>query len=415
MNKNFAALALPLFPLWPFGGFLLSLLNLKIWTSSIVFVLFYAVFGYSFAFEESSADSFRYALVFQVFEFSSMTDIYTLYKAGGTTDIYRNFIFGLTKIFTNNPKVLYAFFGSVFGLFSYLSLRMISEVKGNRIDFYFFILILMFYSIYPIPAMNGARFNTAAILFFYSSSSFLLNGKISWIWGILATPLFHFSFLFIIPFIFLFKFFGGFFYSRNKILHWLFVAFIISFILKWFLDTNAINIGFFSNSGILSDSVERKINIYNSEQATEIIKQRNSLFHKVSKPFSYLMSIYFFVFLLKARQIIEKIRIRNDLHKHLAFIYFFLTISHLASTIPSGGRFVAIGYLFVILLMIRFYKFLPVNIYREYIILGLPVFAFTISFGLVFLSISLVSPTLWYGNIFLIISEGMNFIMDFSF
>lgn len=410
MDERVHKLALPLFIVWPFGGFLLSLTNLRVWTSGLVFVLFCAVFGFSFAFENTSADSFRVAYVFQQFNFSSLKDIYLVYREGGSTDLYRFLIYGITKIFTNNPKVLYALFGTVFGLFLYLSLRLAVVEKGNKNDIYAFLLILFFFALNPIPAMNGARFNTAVWVFFYSTMNFLFMGNKRWAFGVLATPLIHFSFLFAISFVFLFYFFGRFFYSESKVTNWLFYCFVICFGLYWILGTNVINIGFLSDSNLFSSSVSKKIDLYTNDTITEMVDARrsSSVFLRVSGIFRNLMNIFIFIFLIRIRKIINIIGGHKNIHRLLAFIFLFLSFGYLASSIPSGSRFIALSNVFCLFLFIKMYRLLP-NYLSNQILWGIPVFSFSIAFGIVYMSITLVDAKLWYGNLFWIIYEGLNF------
>lgn len=411
MYKNLSKIALPLFVFWPFGAFLFSLFDFKSKSSAIVYVLFVTVFGYSFTFQDTSADSYRVAMVFDFFDFSTLSNIYFAYQAGGLTDLYRFFLYGLTKMFTNNPKVLFALFGFVFGIFSYLSIRLVVNEKRNRHGIYWSIIIFLFFASNPITNINGARFWTATLIFFYSTANFLFYNKKGWIIGILSTPLVHFSFLFVIPPVFLFYFFQKFFYSSTVIRSWLFISFVVLFFVSFFLETNSIKIGFLSESSFLSSSVSKKVDLYNSDRITEAVDARSSsLFHTVTRYFGYIKKIYFFIFLLAARQMIMRIKIRKQsLNKQLAFILFFLSFSFVASVIPSGSRFVAVGFLFTLLFIARLYFLFPTDEMKKFVLWSLPVFSFGILFGIGYLSISLVSSTIWYGNLPWIIWEGIGY------
>ncbi|MBU2061422.1 MAG: hypothetical protein KKH44_06180, partial [Bacteroidetes bacterium] len=154
--------------------------NIKLKSSAFVIIFFTVLFGYSFSFTDSSADSYRIAYVFSVFDFSSFASIIQIYQGGESVDVYRFLVYGITKVFTNNPKVLYAICGFVFGLFMYLSLRLFANEKGSRTDLYTSLLFLFFFSFNPITNLNGFRFYTAAWVFFYSIYNFSIYGKKKW-------------------------------------------------------------------------------------------------------------------------------------------------------------------------------------------------------------------------------------------
>lgn len=417
MNKKLSALALPLFIFWPFGAFILSLSNLKSKSSAVIWVLFSTIFGYAFAFQFTSADSYRMAMVFDHFNFSSLDDIYYLYRAGALTDLYRYLLYGITKSFTNNPKVLFAFFGFVFGIFSYLSIRSVVIEKGNKQSVYWSIILFIFFTLNPITNINGARFYTAAALFFYSISSFLFSNNKKWMLGILLAPLIHFSFLFATIPVFFFYFFQKIFYNKTKIQNWVFTVFIITFFASWLLETNALNTGFLSEISPLK-SVSNKVDLYTSDRITETVNQRRSesLFLRVSRPFSYIIKIYFFLFLIIAKKLVNKMNIpKQNLNKLLSFILFFLSFGYVASSVPSGGRFLTIGYLFTMVLIAKLYYIFPSKKIKKYILWSLPVFSFSILFNIGYLSYALASSTLWYGSVPWIIWEGIGFEFKYIF
>ena len=411
MRKKISALALPLFALWPFGAFLLSLLDIKSKSSALVFVLFSALFGYAFNFEFQSADSYRVALVFNEFELSSLNDIIVLYKSGGMTDLYRNMMYGITKQFSNNPKVLFMLFGLVFGVINYYALRVIIREKDERYGIILSVIVFIFFVSNPITNINGARFWTATSLFFLASMNFLFYKNKRWLIGILLCPMIHFSYILPLIITLVFYFLQPLFYSSSKVRRWLIVAFFSSFILSFVLDTNAVNVNFLNDSSLIPHSIARKIDIYTSEEVTIAVKERrDSLFLTVSRLFSYSKRVFFFIFLLFIISKSKKYIMPNEyITKLLSFIIFFLTISYLLSFIPSVARFVYVGFSFVLVLFIRIYHFFPDSNMKRFILILLPVYALDIFFDSAYLPTLLVSPTVWYGNFFWIISEGIGY------
>ena len=412
MNNKIYKLCLPLFLLWPFGSFLLALRKINSKSSAIVIILFCAVFGYSFVFMETSADSYRMAWVFNNFSHISFSEIYQLYIQGDIPDIYKFVFYGITKTFSNNPKVLFSLFGLVFGVFWYLSLRIFSTELALQRDVFIVILFIAFFACNPINNVNGARFNTATWLFFYSTYCLVIHNQKKWILGLFCTPLLHFSFLFVAPLILFFYVFKNLFNSNSKFSSILYYTFIFTFLSSFVMDTNVIKLDFLSNAIPLQDSITNKISIYNSDEIGELYKNRTStsFFLTLSKYFGYAMKIYFFTFIIFSKKLIEKIKYQDSkLNKLLVFILFFMSISYILSSIPSGGRFFIIGYIYCILLMLKLYRIYPINKIKKFIVWLLPVFSFQILFGIGYLSYALVSSTLWYGNLFWIIYEGIGF------
>ena len=113
MNKRLAKFALPLFIFWPFGSFLYAMQNVKLRSSGIVIVLFSMVYGYSFSFTDTTADSYRIAYIFTVYDFSSFESIIALYQDGDTVDIYRFIMYGIAKLFQTIQKCFFIVWFSV--------------------------------------------------------------------------------------------------------------------------------------------------------------------------------------------------------------------------------------------------------------------------------------------------------------
>ena len=409
--KRYAKLSLPLFIFWPFGAFVLSLFNLKSKSSALVFILFCTVFGYSFSFEFTSADSYRIALVFNNYSFSSLGAVFEAYRAGFLTDLYINLMYGITKSNSNNPKVLYAYFGFVFGLFSYLSVRLLLKEKGKKNSLLWGVIVFIFFITNTITNVNGARFFTAAWVFFYSVMNLFFFGKKRWLLGVLITPLIHFSYLAVLIPIVLFYIFKRFMYSNGETYRWVFIMFTASFFISMLLETNSFSIGFLTDSSLLSGSLTRKLSYYNSAELSETIENRSgSLFLVVSKYFGYIKKIYYFILLLVIYRIIKKLELPpNNLNKLLAFTLFFLSFGYLISVFPSAGRFINIGFLFTLFLFARLYYLVPSRKLQRLALWSLPVHALNIFFHNAYLPTLLASSTLWYGNLFWIIWEGIGF------
>ncbi|MEY4835737.1 MAG: hypothetical protein RI980_1852 [Bacteroidota bacterium] len=416
MNKRLAGLGLPLFILLPLSGFLFSLFDFKSKKSAFIYVAFSILYGYSISFSETGADSYRYALAFANFDNSLNYDrIITLYQLGELRDLYRLILFYLTSIFTSNPKVMYALAGGIYGFLSYLNLRILLNQKKQSSDKYIFLLILIFFTFVSLSNINGFRFWTGAMLLFYSSYHFILKKKNFWVFGVLVTPLFHYGFMPVMPLIIIYKFFlHPFLYNESGVSPILYYLFITSFIISWVLSTNSIDIGFIKDNDVFSGEVANRIEFLNSERATSIVKSRveSSLFLSVQKYFNIFIKIYVFIAVLFLKNRILKIK-GNKLEYNtiLAFVMFFYSFAFIATSFPSGARFLNIAHLFLMLLMVIMYVKYSNRNFKKIISWSLPVFSFNILFTNGMLSWLILTPTFWYGNFFWIIIEGLDFII----
>jgi hypothetical protein len=232
--------------------------------------------------------------------------------------------------------------------------------------------------------------------------------------GLLITPLVHFSFLFVIPYFILFKFFKKITYNNKGIPKWVLVIYIVTFLLSWILDTNVIKLDGLNGLLGFSGSIENKVDLYNSDQITEVINERQtSLFHRVNKLFSSLIKILFFMIIIKVYNILKIFN--NQSHNRLfAFILTFTSFSYIAAIIPSGGRFLTLAYLFLLILILRLFKEYPTKGLKRSILWMIPVFSYSVLFSIVFLSYRLVEPSLWFGNVFWIILEGMYYKVTYT-
>ncbi|GGE00573.1 EpsG family protein [Planktosalinus lacus] len=416
MNKKIAGLGLPVFFIQPLVGFCLSLYNIRSRVSGIVYVLFAMVIGYAISFSNTSADSLRYAEAFMRFDNTlDYNALVRLYREGELRDLYRLLLFYFVSIFSSNPKVMYAFAGLVYGVFSYLSLRVLVKERGSNSDTYLFFLSLIFFTYYvSLVNVNGFRFNTGALVLFYSLYNFIFQKKSIWVIGILITPLFHYGFLPVIPIFILYKLVHQFFYNKIGVKPLLYYVFVITFLASWFLETNLIKIGFLSQMDIFSGAIGNRMEFLNSSEVANLVDSRkdNSLYLNVKTYFDYGIKIWVFVMVLFIRKLLKKsVGDKSEFTKLFAFVIFFYCLSFVLSTIPSGARFLGIAHLFMILLLVKIYTvYKEVNI-KRLIGWSLPVFSFNILFINVLLPILILTPTFWYGNLFWIIIEGMDFYL----
>lgn len=413
MFKRFSGVALPMFFILPVIGFIFSLFNFRSKTTALIYVGFAMLFGYSISFSNSSADSFRYALAFANFDNTlNYNKIVDLYQAGELRDLYRLLLFYFTSLFTSNPKVMYAVAGLVYGILSYWCLSLFVRERGPGWDNYTLILSVIFFTYISISGINSFRFNTGALLFFYSTYRLIIKRDTLWIIGVLLTPFIHYGFIAIVPVVLIYSLVGRWFYSVDGVSKLLYFFFILTFVVSWFLGTNSINIGFLSQSEALSGAVGSRLEYINSHEVAEIVDNReeSSTFVAFQKYFSHAVKLYVFVVILYLRNLFGRFKGDKTRYTRLfAFVLFFYSVSFIASSIPSGGRFLSIAHLFLIILLSMCYAIYKGKDIKRIIMLSIPVFIFHILFLNIMLPILVLTPSLWYANIFWIIGDGLNF------
>lgn len=415
MNKKIAGLGIPIFFILPWVGFLLSLFDLKSKRSAFVYIAFAMLFGYAISFSDTSADSYRYAEAFARFDNTMNYDtLILMYRSGELRDLYRLLLFYFTSLFSSNPKLMYTYAGLIYGIFSYLNLRIFVNKVGNKWDKYVFVLALVFYTYASLSNINGFRFWTGGMLFFYATYNFIIEKKARWIIGLIITPLFHYGFILIVPILILYRFIHPVLYNNNKVKPLLLYIFLVAFIFSWVLSTNAINIGFLLQPGVLDGAAADRIEFMNSSDTANLVETRaeNSLFLSVQKYFTIGIKIYVLITVLLINKFFKKMKGDKLAYTNIfAFVLFFYAFSFIATSFPSGGRFMNIAHLFLFLLLAKVYVISKTKSFQNLILWSLPVFAFNIAFTNLMLPFLILTPTFWYGNFFWIITEGLDFYL----
>ena len=408
MQKRKIDLELPLFLLWPFGSFLLALRSIPSRKSGFIYVLFTTLFGYAFSFTTISADSYRVAWGFTNSHYT-IEKIFFNYSIGAITDVYKSLMYSLTQLFSENPKVLFALFGFVFGFFSYISLKLILDIKWKQRDKFVAIIALVYFASNAIININGARFYTAAIIALCAIINLYYYNRRIWIIALVATIFIHFSYLFIVPVIILFYFLRSFLFKSKNTPKWIYLAFYVGFFLSFLSDTNLLNVDFLS--GVLSTSVADKVELYNSSELSERYEERGeTFFHTVSRSFSTIVKVYLFIIVLYIKR-----RLKNDvvlsekLQMLFSFVLLFFAITFALSIVPSGGRFITIANQLFLFFLVHYYLIDNSKNTKRLIIGLLPAFAFLLLFQIGYLGIVLTSSTIWYGNLIWLIYEGWDY------
>ncbi len=402
MKKSLTVIGFPLLFILPWISYLISLINIKSRMSAFIYIFCAAFFGYAIGFSNTSADSYRYALAFMSFERpDSYLSIIEMYLDGELRDIYRISLFYIASFFGNSANLVYAFAGLVYGLITYSNLRIYVYERGAKTGIYTFILALLFITFCSLSNINGFRFNTGAMLAFYSIYKLVIEDKKIWVVGLFVAPLMHYSFALLIPVILIIKLVIPFTYRSSSTKSFIFYIFVITFASSFFLSTNIIDVNFITSSNILPSAASDRMSYVNSEQVTEIVDARSegSLFLTVSSYFSYLVSAYVFFVILYMRNFIKKNSIYSkEINIMFSFTVLYYSFAYIAGSIPSGLRFMDIAHMFLIIFLCRFYKFYGTYKIKRLIFISIIPFSFKILFTNIAMPILLLNPKFWYGG-----------------
>lgn len=333
--------------LWIFNPFISAIYLFKNFKQNrriypYLFISFF--FGLSFVVSTSGADSEYYASQLKQYHrqnislFQVIGDFYS--EEGAKLDIYQPLVTWFISLFTDNVKVLFAFFALVFGYFWFKSLILIRS--NIHIPFKGLVLLIFLFLALtnPIWNINGVRMWTAVGCFFYGLVILHLEkDKKGWIY--LVLPMFiHFSLLIALVVYALYVVTP---YKNKTILF--FSAFIFTFFLGE-LDLEIIR-GYFEKA---PEFLENKGSYLNEEYVEKVSEAKERFAgHVILARTLAKYSVFFVTILMYYYYTLYKSKITNH-YFHVIFTLglFFASFSNLASNIPSGGRFAVLSNLIIL-------------------------------------------------------------------
>jgi hypothetical protein len=186
---------------WPVMALVYGWLNKKSIRFKNVIWAFCTFFGLAFIISSDVIDASRYAEWLKGYYESPLSYFDQLNKIFngelGRGDYYEVLVGVTIAQFTANYKVLFAFYGLIFGYFYSRNISLVLDKINHNVTIWTIPLIVLLVFINPIWNINGARFYTAAQVFVYGFLQYYINGKRSGLMVILMSPIFHFSFVFI--------------------------------------------------------------------------------------------------------------------------------------------------------------------------------------------------------------------------
>jgi hypothetical protein len=352
-NKN----SIILFLIWPFFALTFAIRNYKSeWAKNIVW-LFVIFHGYTLTVHsetaEGSIDANRYKLQLsemagQEMSFNNFTAL--LYSDDTEyLDIFQPILIFLISRFTTNHHILFAIFGLIFGFFYSRNLWYLIGRAGPQIKSVNIPIILTFAFIVGFWEINGFRFWTATLVFFYGVFPFLFEGKKKYLLFSVLSIFIHFSYLFPVLIFLIYL-------ALGKRTNFFFVLFFASMFLK---ELNLSVIGDYLSNNLPEIFLPRVKGYTNEEYAKEIADTylTANWYAVIYKDILKWVIVGFMtVIFFKGRKYINR---NKNFESIFSFTLFLYAISNTFSLIPSGGRFLYLANLFAFAFILLYVQFAP--------------------------------------------------------
>jgi hypothetical protein len=367
-RRNLIASVAFFFSLWPMGSLFLLIKHWKTNWAKNLFWLFCVYFGFTFIIDPSGeADSARYSqelieLSQQDMTLSNFKD--ALYSSESNyVDLVQPVLTFLVSRFTDNPKILFAVFGLIFGFFYSRNIWYILERLNGRITIIVGIFILVFVLLDPIFNINGFRMGTAMHVFLYGTLPFLYDGNKKRLFWSFFSVFVHFSMFIPLLLLAIYMVAG----NRLSLYFWFFV--IAYFFSELNLQIVRESLSYLP--GIFRTRLESYIGDDYVKAVAESTAETNwYLLYYLKLKSWVLLALSVFLY-YRARKIIKA---HPGYMNLFCFALLMCGLAKILSSLPSGGRFGIIGNLFMFALFTLFFSVnRKIRFLKELQILSLPV------------------------------------------
>ncbi|MDD2983069.1 MAG: EpsG family protein [Crocinitomicaceae bacterium] len=379
-NKTF-------FLLWLFNPFFSAIYLLKNFKDTKKvgpYLLLSVFFGISFIVSTTGGDSKTYADELKHYHQHNLTfsELQTnLYSEEGTKlDVYQPVITWIVSLISDNTKVLFVIFSIVFGYFYFKSLILIRTYLGIPLTGLVLTVFLLLAFTNPIWNINGVRMWTAVMMFFYGVLVVTLNNDKKG-WWFLVLPIFiHFSILIALV---LFLIHNLIPVNRKKIMFGIFIA-------TFFLgELNLEVIGdYFSQLPGFTQSRSGYLNLEYAEGLKDAelnMSFEQVLIEQLGKYSILLMAVLMVFNFGFKKNVVDK---KFDIFLTMGLL--FASFSNIASSLPSGGRFLVVSNLILytaFLLYLNQKSEIPFFLKKILILSLIVIIAFNIRMGLNYIGV----------------------------
>jgi hypothetical protein len=335
----------------------------------VVFVLFFALFGYCHTFEDMRADSYRkYGSFMHYGTVRGVEDIVDDFRDGEIKDLYEDVLFASLRDLTDDPHIMMMAVGLFGGFFYMLVMKRFAMDRRMRYTLPIVILLMFMLMESNIPLMGGIRNFSAFPLFIYSLIRVFIDNRKWWIVGLLITPLIHFGYIVAVVaalIIWLIR-------IPNVVLHYIAV---VACVLSIFMDTSSYGaaVEVFVDT-VDNEAIEGRVSSYGDVDTDEHFNQ--SLTTRLTRVNNQLSALFVALFLVYVRRNRGSLRSTEYEQRIYKVMLFFIFVSFaLISFSVVGQRFVYIAMVLMYFYMLNLYQQNPRSAVRGFIC-AMPVVCF---------------------------------------
>ncbi len=389
-----------LFLVWPFLALISALKNYRMPWAKNIFWVFCMFYGLMFVVDyDSSRDIVRTIADFQRIYGLDIT-LSEFLSSSERADFFRLIIDYTLSRFTDNPAILTLVYAAVFGFFLSRNIWYILErLQGQLMPVTIFLLVC-FFLLNPIWNINGFRMWTAAQIFLYGLLPFLCEGKKKGLIFSIGSIFVHFSFLVPVLVLLIYTIAG------NRL-----TAYYIFYIVAFFIsEIDIVAFNMFIET-YAPEIIQDRTRGYRGEASVVQYREEisdNVWYARWYQPALNLVIMGFLsLFYFTGRNFFKE---NQNWMNLFCFALLFYGVAYLFSSLPSGARFLVVGNMTALALIILYIQNRPKEkLMKWYIWISSPAlllfFAVAVRLGLDSISVTSV-----IGNLFIaFFSTGIDF------
>lgn len=361
-NKN-SFYAYLLFLVWPFLALISALKNYRMPWAKNIFWVFCIFYGFLFVVDYNSGrDIVGYVAEFQRLHGAEISVVQYIQDTE-RADVLRGMIAVVLSRFTDNPAMLTMVYAAIFGFFLSRNIWYIMDRLEGKLQPITIFLILIFFLVNPIWQINGFRMWTAAQIFLYGLLPYLCEGKVKGLFYAVGAVLVHFSFIVPVGVLLVYMLLG------NRL-----TAYYVFYIATFFISE--IDLTAFNNfmEAYMPELIQDRTRGYRGEASVEQYRTEESenvwYARWYSPALSYAVMGFLTIFFFTGRKFFDKHKNWMNL---FCFVLLFFGVAYLFSSLPSGGRFMTVGNMAALALIILYIQNRPQEkLMRRYIWLAAP-------------------------------------------
>jgi hypothetical protein len=388
-----------IFFIWPFGSFVASLNRMGSRIFSVILVLFYFLYGYTYIIAGKDQDTYRTSQFFAEAATWSFSDLATrfenLFDVGAKPDIFQDLLQFLVSRVTDNTQVYFATTAVLFGIVAAVIFESVfADNTSNTVRTWFVIMVSLFLLVVLSPGrINSFRHYLAVAVFLLSVYKHLAGGGIKYLLLMLLTPLIHFAFIAVIPLVLVFKLLG----NRNLIYYLLIV---LSFL---YADVISNIVGDYTRS-LDENALQYHATQYTSEIYQKYVAELKTQRYFILDKYAYYSSIFFLALtIFHAGMVRSADKVTKDLFSMSLLIFAFVNAFNQMDSVVNRFSVLYQGFccIFLLTLYLRYNLqaprilqaiFLVVLLVNAVIVIRIIMQSASVSTLLLFFPVSVFSP-----------------------